>query len=97
MDIAIKDNPDRKRFESEVEGHTAIIEYILTSKGMIFLTHTEVPKPIEGQGIAFAMIGKVLEIIQNRELKLAPLCPIVAEYIRRNPEWKKLLAENFNV
>lgn len=97
MEITINDNTDRKRFEHHNGGHTAFVEYIINSNGMIFLTHTEVPQPIEGQGIAFRMIHQVLQIIEKRNLKLVPLCPTVAEYIRRNQEWKKLLAENFNV
>lgn len=97
MHAKIKDNPERKRFEYEVDGQTSYVEYIINSMGMIFLTHTEVPKAIEGQGIAFQMIHEVLKDIEKRSLELVPLCPVVAEYLRRNPEWKKLLAKNFNV
>lgn len=97
MEPSVKDNTERKQFEYNVDGHTAWVEYILNSSGMIFLTNTEVPKPIRGRGLSFQMIGQVLQIVEERGLKLVPLCPTVAEFIRRNPEWKRLLAENFNV
>lgn len=91
------DNIERKRFEMSIDGYTAFSEYILTKKGMIYLTHTEVPKEIEGQGVAFEMTRQILENIEERNLKLFPLCPLVATYIRRYPEWKRLLAENVHV
>ncbi len=93
----ITDNPDKKRFEYNIDGQTAIVEYIIVGQKRIFLTHTEVPKKLQGQGIAFDMIGQVLTEVENRGLELVPLCPTVATYLRRNPEWQKLLAKGFNV
>lgn len=97
MKISVSDNIDKKRFETKVDGVTAYVEYILNSKGMIFFTHTEVPRKIGGRGVASKLVGQALEMIDNRNLKLVPLCPYVAAYLRRHPEWKRLLAENFNV
>lgn len=93
----ITDNPDQKRFEHSVEDQVAFVEYILNKQGLIFLTHTEVPKKMRGQGIAFDMIGEVLAEVKERNLKLVPLCPTVAEYLRRNTKWKKLLAPGYSV
>ena len=97
MTKTIVDNQERKQFEMTVDGYMAFSEYILTKKGVIYLTHTEVPKKIEGRGIAFEMIRQILENIEERQLKLMPLCPVVAAFIRRNPEWKRLLVENVHV
>lgn len=93
----LTDNPDQKRFEYKVDGQTAFIEYIINKNGLIFLTHTEVPKKLRGQGIAFEMIGEALTEVKNRDLKLVPLCPTVAEYIRRNPNLKDMLAPGYSV
>ncbi|MDX1617747.1 MAG: GNAT family N-acetyltransferase [Balneolaceae bacterium] len=97
MDIELRDNKDKKRFEAKVEGRVAFVDYILNSRGMIYLTHTEVPTELEGGTVGSAMVGRILEIVEERELKLVPLCPFVAAYIRRHPEWKRLLADNFSV
>lgn len=97
MDLNLTENTDKKRFEVEVDGQTAFVEYILNSRKMIYLTHTEVPRNLEGGTIGSTMVGQILEIIEDRELQLVPLCPFVATYIRRHPEWKRLLAENFSV
>ena len=50
MDLNITDNKDRKRYETQIEDKTAFIDYIRT-KDSIYLTHTEVPKGLEGKGV----------------------------------------------
>lgn len=90
-------NGDKKRFELEVEGKTAFIEFILNNENIIFLTHTEVPRSLEGKGAGSAIVSKTLEYIQEKGYTLAPLCPFVAAYVKRHPEWKVILAKGFNV
>ncbi|MGB3591568.1 MAG: GNAT family N-acetyltransferase [Nonlabens sp.] len=86
----IKDNKERKRFELPVEDQIAYIEYI-KAKGNIYLTHTEVPSGLEGKGIGSKMVLAVLEHIESEDLVLVPLCPFVASYIKRHPEWRRLV------
>lgn len=92
--VQVKDNSDQHRFELNLDGKTAFVDYILNSKGVIFLTHTEVPKELEGKGIASKMIHSVLSEIESRQLKLVPICPFVKAYLSRHPEWKRLLDEH---
>jgi len=78
------------------DSHTAFIEYKIMG-GKIFLTHTEVPKELEGKGIGSAIVKLALENIKARELKLVPLCPFVAAYIKRHMEWSRILAPDVNL
>jgi predicted GNAT family acetyltransferase len=96
MDLAVRDNQDRKRFEAQIEDHWAFIDYILT-RDIIYLTHTEVPAQLEGRGIGSGLIEKVLKQLQQRGLKIAPLCPFVAAYIKKHPHWKELVDGRYNV
>lgn len=99
MDNAIPtlvDNTERKRYEVQVEGQTAFVEYI-KAKNAVYLTHTEVPPVLEGKGIGTALVGAVLQQLKDEQAKLAPLCPFVAAYLKRHPEWKTLLAPGYNV
>ena len=91
------DNPDKKRFEFPFDDLIAIVEYIIVGQKRIFLTHTEVPKKLRGQGISSDIIGMVLAEVEERGLELVPLCPTVATYLRRYPKWQKLLANGFQV
>ncbi len=80
----------------DVEGEKPRIEYILAGD-KIFLTHTEVPRKLSGRGIGSALVGRVLEEVEKTNRKLVPLCPFVAQYIKRHPQWKKLLADDINI
>jgi predicted GNAT family acetyltransferase len=94
--MKIIDNKEAKRFEHHLEGKIAFVDYIL-AKNKIFLTHTEVPQEFEGKGIASGMIKAVLQEVKARELTLVPMCPFVAAYIKRHPEWKELVLRGINV
>ncbi|MEM1322523.1 MAG: GNAT family N-acetyltransferase [Bacteroidota bacterium] len=90
------DNAEAKQYEFHIDGHTPKIEYI-KAKGKIYLTHTEVPKELEGKGIGSALIKATLEDVKRQELTLVPLCPFVAAYIKRHPEWRELVLKNINI
>ena len=95
-DYPLIDNSDAKQFEFNVDGQMARIEYI-RAKEKIYLTHTEVPRSLEGKGVGSAIVLKALEWIKERELTLVPLCPFVALYLKRNPEWKSLVLKGINI
>lgn len=85
------DNRENKRYEINIGSDVAFIEYVLSTGGEIFLTHTEVPKSMEGKGVGSALVLQVLKDIEERNLRLIPLCPFVATYIKRHPEWRRLI------
>lgn len=79
-----------------MDGKNPRIEYIAV-KDKIYLTHTEVPKELEGKGLASKMVLMVLENIKSRNLTLIPMCPFVAMYIKRHPEWRELVLKGINI
>ena len=90
------ENEAAKQYEFHVDRFIPKIEYIKV-KGKIFLTHTEVPVELEGKGIGSALVKQVLEEIEKLDLILIPMCPFVAVYIKRNPEWKKLVLKGIKI
>ena len=86
-------NDATQRFEMSVDGIKAIIEYN-EYPGKIALIHTEVPPILEGKGVATAIIEKSLNYIEQNNLKLIPLCPMVVAYIKRHPEWKRIVDQS---
>lgn len=94
--IEVKHNPEEKRFEVRIDQYLAKAEYILTKQKIIF-THTEVPSDLEGNGIGAALAKTGLRYAEDNELAVMPLCPFFASYIRKHPEYKKLLATGVNV
>lgn len=96
MEVTFTDNTDKKRFEAQVDGKLALIDYIRTAD-KIYLTHTEVPPELEGKGIASAMVKKALQRIEGDTIKLVPLCPFIAGYVKRHPEFRSLLAQGYTI
>jgi len=83
-------NAARSRYEVEVGGQLAKIEYHDTG-GVRYFTHTEVPEALEGHGIASLMARAVLDEARAQNLPIVPLCPFVRGYIERHPEYQSLV------
>lgn len=92
MEIEVKDNPAKHRFEATVEGQTAFIDYKL-QPGLMQVLHTEVPQELEGRGIAGAMTKYALEHIAAKNLQLLPLCPYMRAYLKKHPEYQHLVKD----
>lgn len=88
-DIAIQHRPEQGRFEAIVEGLRCEVDYHL-SPGRMHITHTGVPRPLEGRGIAAALVQRALAWAREQGLKVEPVCSYVAVYLRRHPEWHDL-------
>lgn len=89
----VLDNPDRHRFEIDLgDKSTAIAEYML-SPGKITFTHTEVPKRHGGKGIGTRLIRFALDAARKRGLKVVPVCPFFADYMRKHEDVQDLLDE----
>lgn len=89
-DLELVNNEVAKRFEMSVGEHKAIIEYKQNPHTMVLL-HTEVPQQLEGKGAATAIIEKVLKLVETNQQKLIPVCPFVVAYVKRHPEWNRIL------
>lgn len=94
--LPLVNNESSRQFELVVNGIKAKIEYD-RQKERMFLLHTEVPAALEGQGVGAALVEKTLHYLEANNLKLVPLCPFVAAYVKRHPEWKRLLAQGINL
>lgn len=90
MDIKIIHNQSQNRFESHIEGLIARIDYIIEDSNMS-ITHTKVPKELEGRGIAAQLTKQVLEYARINGFKVYPICPYAQVYIQRHPEYSDLL------
>jgi predicted GNAT family acetyltransferase len=85
--LDIQNNPDESRFELVIDGEMAIVEYMIAGKNIIF-THTEVPPQFEGKGIGNRLAKYVLDYAQQHGYKVQALCPFIAAYVRRHPEYQ---------
>ena len=89
-------NQELKQFEIKVDDEVAKIEYHIMDD-RIFLTHTEVPEEFSGKGIGSLLAQKTLDQIDKMKLKVVPYCHFIAAYIRKNPQYRHLLATGINI
>ena len=87
MEYLINHQPERKLFTTEVEGCTAYVEYDLTD-GSLNILQTIVPPPIEGKGIASALVKKAYEYAADQGLKPKATCWYAVKWLERHPEVK---------
>ena len=55
-DYELKDDVHRQQYEFRIGNYTPKIEYIKSINGEIYLTHTEVPRELEGKGIGSQLV-----------------------------------------
>ena len=78
------------RFEIERDGHIAYLEYNLAGK-ILQLIHSEVPQALRGQGIAAELANAALEWAREHNVKVDVICPSVADYLEKHPEYSDLV------
>ena len=82
----VRDNPEELRYEILRDGELLGEILYRTRPGAVVLVHTEVAPSAEGQGVGGRLVAGALEDIRSRGLRVVPVCPFVAAYIRRHPE-----------
>lgn len=87
---AVRNNPAKKRYELDVEGHIAATYYEL-SDDVITFVHTEVPEALGGRGIGSKLIKETLDQVRAAGLKVIAQCPFVKAYIGKHQEYAGLL------
>lgn len=89
-EILLVVNEARRRFELTIDGLTSFIDF--KQKGeRLYLIHTEVPQELKGKGVAPAMLEKTLNYLEENKLKVVPVCSYVKMFLKRHPEWNRLL------
>lgn len=90
----IRDERDKSRFVTEVDGETATVRYSIDD-GTITLSHTNVPPSLEGQGIGSSLAKYALDTARDEGLAVRPQCPFIASYIERHPEYRDVVDPDY--
>jgi len=90
MTDIVRDNPARNRFELQTAAGLALANYRRDDM-TITITHTEVPRAVEGRGIGSKLVKGMLDQIRQEGRKVVPRCSFVAAYIGRHPEYRDLV------
>lgn len=82
------------RFVADIHGDEAVLDYTRISDHILDYRHTFVPPEHRGHGIAGRLVRHALDYARDNDLSVIPSCPFVADLIRRNPEYRTLVAGN---
>jgi uncharacterized protein len=93
-DVTVIDNAAAGRFEVNLDGLTAFAEYSLAA-GVMILPHTVVPPAFEGRGVGGALARAALGRARAETRKVVPICPFIAAYIQKHPEWHDIVDDTY--
>ena len=92
--VGVVDNPAQLRYELRLGDVLAGYLAYRAEPGTLVLVHTDVDPAYEGRGLGSRLIGGALDDIRARGLLMVPLCPFVAAYVRRHPEYADLVVHD---
>ena len=95
-DIEVRHNAAASRFEATVDGLVCVADYHRVDNVMR-IHHTEVPRGLEGRGIAGRIVRAALAHAEANGLEVEPWCGYVRAYMKRHPETQRLLPKGFRV
>lgn len=83
--VDVVHRPDRSRFEVEVDGQVAFLDYRLTEGGVV-MPHTVVPSGIEGRGVAGELTRTAVAWAREQALGIDAQCSYVRGWLAEHPE-----------
>ncbi|HEV8631193.1 MAG TPA: GNAT family N-acetyltransferase [Thermoanaerobaculia bacterium] len=92
MSTEIAHDPDRRRFTHERDGQVSYLVYRQVDERTVDFVSTYTPPALRGRGIAARIVRQALEWADGQGYKVVPSCWFVAEYVERDPGWKRILA-----
>lgn len=91
-DAEVVDVPQASRYELRLGGRLIGLAVYRRRDGRIAFTHTEVDESCEGRGFGSRLAAAALDDARRDGLAVVPLCPFIAHYIERHPEYAQLVA-----
>ena len=89
MDLPIQHHPISNRFEIQIDDAFAYLEYLDAGRTLV-LTHTFVPPPLRGQGLAGRLTRAALDFARKEGKTVDPQCSYAAAFMDQHPEYAGL-------
>ena len=81
----VNDNPQENRFEMNVDGQAAVLNYERTPTSLV-LVHTEVPKSLRGRHLGDRLVEGAIAHAREQGIRIVAVCRFVRAYLRKHPE-----------
>jgi predicted GNAT family acetyltransferase len=82
--LPINHDSHAHRLSAQLEGQTAQLDYELDGNTMS-ITHTRVPRPIGGRGVAAELMRSALDLAAAKGWTVKPVCAYAVTYMKKHP------------
>jgi predicted GNAT family acetyltransferase len=82
------------RYVARIDGFDEEAELTFTWRGEHLLSadHTGTPEPLRDQGLAMALVERLVADARAEGFKVIPLCPYVRDKYVEHPEWADVMS-----
>jgi uncharacterized protein len=94
-DALVVDAAGASRYELRLGDRLVGIAAYRRRNGRIVFTHTTVDAACEGHGFGSRLAEGALDDAAEHGLEVVPLCPFIASYIDRHPEYQRLVPASY--
>ncbi len=94
--MEIKDNTFARQFETLIDGKMIAVEYSFQEK-KIFLTRINVYEGFDNEEFISDFLKNIMEIAYERKLKVVPILPKIAAFMRKNTTYRDLLPPGIKI
>lgn len=88
--MKITNNKNKNRFEVEIDGYSAFLEYI-PRQNHIVIFDIEIPKFLEGQGVGIELMKYCIKYARDNKLKVFPMHNLMTKFMSNNQDTHDLL------
>lgn len=89
--MEIEHQKEKNRFVLNVDGDIAIVEYSIKNE-IMYLTYSEVPSNLRGQGVGKILVEKTFEQLTKEGYKAVAICSYVKLIAERSNKWKDIIS-----
>jgi uncharacterized protein len=75
------------KYTIAVDGETVGLAAVADRGNQRVFYHTEVEERFGGRGLATILVGEALEATRAEGRRVVPVCPMVADFIKKHPEF----------
>lgn len=94
--MEIKDNTFARQFETLIDGKMIAVEYSFQEK-KIFLTRINTFDGFDNEEFISDLLKNIMDIAYERKLKVVPILPKIAAFMRKNATYKDLLPPGIKI
>lgn len=76
---------------AEADQRLAAMEFTMAGEDKMIIDHTEVDDRLRGTGAGRKLLGRLVEYVRERGIKVIPLCPYAKSVFDRVPEIRDVL------